>query len=165
MKILKLSRFQMEPVRGARALLTMKFLDDDGEVYSCAPKWNDVEQLFFKAINTESFKKPESEWLPRFSKVVKETAENVSQPIQDAHKVNGNFVAVRSGKLCLEQHRGYGDNLDEQLLTPLFPVTFEFLDTWLHKSVEALVINGVAVQIRDGYDGEIYPVAVPDNVV
>ena len=91
MKILKFARLQMEQVRGARALLTVKFMDNDGEVYSWAPKWDDAERLFLKAINTESFNKPESEWLPRFSKTVKETAESITQPIQNAYKVTAVF--------------------------------------------------------------------------
>ena len=78
MKILKFSRFHMEQVRAARALLTIKFLDGQGEAYSWAPKWNYTEQLFLKAINVESFNKRESEWLPRFSRTVKETASQLT---------------------------------------------------------------------------------------
>jgi hypothetical protein len=160
MKILKFARIQHEPVRGARALLTIKFMDGAGEVYSWAPKWDEAEQLFLKAINTEFFNKPESEWLPRFAKAVKETAESVSQPIQDAYKVSGRFSVVHEGKLCIGEYGDYGQVSEEHLITPLFPVTFEFLDTWLHNDVEVLVINGIAVQIRNGYSKEIYPEAV-----
>lgn len=156
MKILKYTRFQMEPVRGSRALLTVKFLDDTGEAYSWAPRWNDTEQLFLKAINTESFNKPESEWLPRFSRLVKETAEGVTQPIQNAYKVWAIFAAVREGKICFEENDGF-QNTQEHLLTPLFPVTFEFLDSWLNTNVEVLVMNGVAVQIKNVKNGEVYP--------
>jgi hypothetical protein len=56
MKILKFARIQHEPVRGARALLTIKFMDGTGEVYSWAPKWDEAEQLFLKAINGHQYR-------------------------------------------------------------------------------------------------------------
>ena len=157
MKILKFSRFQMEPVKGARALLTIKFLDSQGEAYSWAPKWNDTEQLFLKAINVESFNKPESEWLPRFSRTVKETAESVAQPIQDAEKLRGYFVSVSNGKLVLEILTGFDSPPRTASVTPLFPISFDFLDTWLEKHVEVFIINKVCVQISYQNGKRVYP--------
>ena len=148
MKILKFSRFQLEQVRGARGLLTIKFLDNQGEAYSWAPKWNDAEQLFLKAINVESFNKPESEWLPRFSRTVRETAESVAQPIQDAAKLRGRFVSVSEGKLIFEMYEEYNSPPSVASVPALFPIDMHFLDTWLDVDVESLVINKVCVQIR-----------------
>lgn len=148
MKKLKYVNFQTEPgPLGARALLTLKFLDDVGDAYSWMPRWSDAEQLFLKAISIESFNKPESEWLPRFARTVKETAESVNQPIDAAYKVKGTLAECREGKLVLEC--GSWNNDETHLLLPLFPITFEFLDNWLGSHVEALVINGVTVQLRD----------------
>ena len=158
MKILKFSRFQMEQVRGARGLMTVKFLDEQGEAYSWAPKWNDTEQLFHKAINVESFNKPESEWLPRFARTVKETAESVAQPIQDAEKLSGRLVSVSSGKLVLETDSDYLNGpVDTIPVTPLFPIDFEFLDSWLNEFVQVLVINNVCVQIRSQRSKRVHP--------
>ena len=146
---------------GARALLTIKFLDGQGEAYSWAPKWNDTERLFLKAINVESFNKPESEWLPRFSRTVKETAESAAQPSQDAFKLRGRFMSVTSGKLVLEIPYEGGWQVESiESVMPLFPVDVKFLDTWLNKHVEVLVVNNVCVQVLDQGSGIVHPLPV-----
>lgn len=129
-------------------MLTVKFLDDQGEAYSWAPRWNDAEQLFLKAINVESFNKPESEWLSRFSRTVRETAESVAQPIQDATKLRGQFVSVNEGRLIFEIYEAYNAPPSVASVPALFPIHMDFLDAWLDEDVEALVINKVCVQIR-----------------
>ncbi len=157
MKILKFSRFQIEPVRGDRGLLTVKFLDNNGEAYSWAPKWNDAEQLFLKAINVESFNKPESEWLSSFSRTVKHTAENVPHPVQSAFKLQGRLASIKDGKLQIEQYGNYNEVENVESVQPLFHIGFEFLEKWLDRFVEVLVINDVCVQLRDDMNHEIYP--------
>ena len=160
MKKLKYSNIQFQPgPPGARALLTVKFMDDEGEVYNWMPKWVEAEQLFLKAINTESFNKPESEWLPRLAHAVQETAEAANQPIQHARKVSGIFDRLKEGKLIIEDntHRG---NIMVYPVTPLFPVDYEFLTKWLGRSVTAIEINGVVVKLwhESGYgQQEEYP--------
>ena len=150
MKILKFSRFQQESVRGQRALLTIKFLDNDSNLYSWAPRWADVESAFLRALNVEAFNKPESEWLNRFANTVRDVSEGISQPIQDARKVSGAFVEFREGKLLI--HDGH-----TAAVTPGFAITYEFLEAWLDVSVEALVIDGIAVYVKDWRTGKEYP--------
>ena len=97
MKILKFARFQQEQVPGNRALLTIKFLDENSNLYSWAPRWADLEAAFLRALNVEGFNKPESEWLNRFANTVKDVSEGVSQPIQNARVVRGDFTRVNCG--------------------------------------------------------------------
>lgn len=159
MQILKFARFQQESVPGQRALLTMKFLDDDSNLYSWAPRWGDLENAFLRALNIEGFNKPESEWLNRFASTVKEVAEGVSQPIGEARKTSGLLTEVRNGKLRLSRDDEWG-NWSEDFLTPGFAITYEFLNDWLDNWVEALVINGVAVRLRatsGAHKGQEYP--------
>ena len=166
MKRLRYVNFQTEPgPQGAKALLTVKFMDHGGEVYSWMPRWADTEQLFLKAINTEQFNKPESDWLPRFAKTVRETAEGVNQSLQDAYKVSGQFVALNESKLVISD----GKNEPPEEVTPLFPLTIEFLDEWLGVNVEVLIVNGVGVQIGRFDDwGQtrvaVYPPVEPPTV-
>lgn len=162
MKRLRHVNFQSEPgPPGARALLTVKFMDDEGEVYTWMPRWADTEQLFLRAINTEQFNKPESDWLPRFANTVRETAESVNQSLQDGYKVSGQFVALSDRKLVISD----GESAPPEEVTPLFPLTIEFLARWLDTYVEVLVINGVGVQIGkldwNQNITDVYPTAEP----
>jgi hypothetical protein len=134
MKRLKLARFQVES-HGPQAFLMVKFLDDTGQMYSWSPRWDDAEQLFLRAIILESAGK----------------AEGVGQPIQVAYKAAGTLGAFVDGEVVF-----YAPSEDIKL-TPRFPVIFEFLDIWLDKRVEVLVINGVAAQVQDEWSGETYP--------
>lgn len=146
MKRIKYSNLQLQPgPPGARALLTVKFMDDDGEVYSWMPTWAEAEQLFLKAINTESFNKPESDWLPRFANTVQETAEAVNQPIQQARKIYGVFDSLNEGKLVIHTRHSGGYLVQE--VTPLFPVDYEFLTLWLGRQITAIEINGIGVKL------------------
>ena len=155
-KRLKFSRIQMEPVPGQRALLTVKFLDDEGDAYTWAPRWTDIEKTFLKAINTEYFNKPDSEWLNRFGNTVREVVESVSQPIQDAYKVHGTFDRVYEGKLQITWIDHYeGEGLAEVM--PGFAITVDFVGSWLRRDVDVLVINGIAVQISSKEPFDRYP--------
>ena len=158
MKILKFSRFQQEPVRGNRALLTIKFLDDDSNLYSWAPRWADMNAAFLRALNVEGFNKPESEWLNQFANTVKDVAEGISQPIHSAEKITGSLYSLARGMLQISCNNGYGDYMEE--VTPGFAITYEFLDVWLGREVEVLKINGTAVYLKgvaDPYFGVEYP--------
>jgi len=146
MKILKFSDFQFNSgPRGAKALLTIKFMDGQGDdVYSWMPTWHEVEQLFLKSINTEYFNKPESEFLPRFANIVRQTAEGVNQSVQGAYKVSGKLAYINDdGKLVI----GDGKDVPPEEVTPLFPLSIKFCDEWIDEYVEVLVVNDVAVQI------------------
>ena len=146
MKILKFSRFQQESVRGQRALLTIKFLDDDSNLYSWAPRWADLESAFLRALNVEAFNKPESEWLNRFANTVRDVSEGISQPIQDARKVNGNLYGLHEGMLQIYCGNGYNEYAET--VTPGFAVTYDFLEEWLGRDIEALIINGIVVSLK-----------------
>ena len=167
MKILKFSRFQQEPVKGQRALLTIKFLDDDGNLYSWAPRWDDLERAFLRALNVEAFNKPESEWLNRFANTVRDVSEGVSQPIQDARKFSGNLYALQDGMLQMSYSPYSSDGYNEftESVPPGFAITYEFLEEWLHRDIEALIINGVVVSIKDRQNHyiEYPPKAAPDS--
>ena len=152
MKKLKYSNLQFQPgPPGARALLTVKFMDDDGEVYNWMPKWAEAEELFLKAINTESFNKPESEWLPRLANAVQETAQAANQPIQQARKIYGQIDHLEEWNLVIQEQSRNGSEFSAP---PLFPVDYEFLTTWLGRYVTAIEINNVIVKLlyQPGYD-------------
>ena len=157
MKILKFARFQQELVRGNRALMTIKFLDEDSTLYSRAPRWTDLEAAFLRALNVEGFNKPESDWLNRFANTVKDVSEGVSQPIQEARKLYGVLYEVKDGQLVIYWHQ---EIEYEENLIPGFAITYDFLDEWLRRRVEVLIINGIAVRLKctEGpYSGEEYP--------
>ena len=156
MKILKFVRFQQEHVKGQRALLTVKFLDDESNLYSWAPRWADLDNALRRALHVEAFNKPESEWLDRLSNTVREASKGVSQPIQDAKKVNGYLLGYQRGMLqinCSED----GYNEYTETVAPGFTVTCDFSEKWLHRHIEALIINGVAVSVKDQQTGAKYP--------
>ena len=158
MKILKFARFQQEPVRDGRALLTIKFLDNDSNLYSWAPRWKDMNAAFLRALNVEGFNKPESEWLNRFAHTVKDVAEGVSQPIQDARKVNGTLLGVEERMLQISCDGDYGEYTET--VTPGFAITYDFLDEWIGRGIETLTINGIAVSVKgtkNPYFGVEYP--------
>lgn len=161
MKILKFSRFQQEHVRGQRALLTIKFLDDDSNLYSWAPRWADLDRAFLRALNVEGFNKPESEWLNRFANTVKEVAEGVSQPIENARKVSGEFEGITDRKLQISTYDSYG-NLSEDLITPGFAISYDLLK-WIGDKVEVLIINDVAVYVISCNRNEEYPPQLANN--
>ena len=124
-------------MRGSRALLTIKFLDDDSNLYSWAPRWADMNAAFLRALNVEGFNKPESEWLNQFANTVKGVAEGISQPIQSAEKIFGTLYGLDKGMLQISCDSGYGDYTEE--VTPGFAITYEFLDEWLGRVVEVVL--------------------------
>ena len=65
--MIKHLKFQkIQAVERRDALMLVWFLDDEGNMYDWAPKWEHVEEIFLKQINVERFNKPESEWLNKF---------------------------------------------------------------------------------------------------
>lgn len=149
----KLRFSKIDLVERVGALLLVTFLDDDGNLYQWAPKWADVEQIFLKQINIERFNKPESEWLNKFAKTTQSVVEG-AQRITSARKIDGTFTDYDDGKLSI----GIG------YYTPGFEVTLSFLDTWLERSVNALLVNDIVIRLRvygsneyGGIEVEDYP--------
>ncbi|MEK7872536.1 MAG: hypothetical protein AAB502_01600, partial [Chloroflexota bacterium] len=126
--------------------------------YDWAPKWADVEKLFLKQINVERFNKPESEWLNRFAKTAQNVVEG-AQKIKSATKIFGRFVKYEDEKMVIE---GKGP------FTPAFDVTLNFLDSWLNTRVEVLVLNEMAVRLKElgDFDSVVreYPPPQPDEI-
>ena len=131
-------------------LLLVQFIDDDGNMYEWAPAWKDVYRIFNESIDVERFNKPESEFLDRFAETVTRVIDG-AQRIDGAYKVTGGFTRYTGGKIVLELGQW-----DHEELTPAFEVTVSFLDRWLHRHVEAFVINDVVVRLRHvGWEGQI----------
>jgi hypothetical protein len=134
-KKLRFSRIDLAERVGALLLVT--FLDDDGNMYQWAPKWADVEELLPKVAAIERFNKPESEWLNKFAKTVQSVVEG-AQRITNARKIEGIFDSYNNEKLSI----GIG------YYTPGFEVTLSFLDAWLGRSVNALLVNDMVIRLR-----------------
>jgi|SRR6056297_2558471 len=142
------------------ALMLVEFLDRNGDLYDWAPKWNDIREIFKKAINVERFNKPESDFLNDFSNTINEVVEG-AQRLESGYKLRGQLEKYEEQRLLLRT-----GTTNYVKLTPSFDVTFEFLDTWLDRDVEALVINDMCVKLQEvsynksgGYDykNNIYP--------
>ena len=146
-KRLRFSRIQL--VEGKGALMLVSFLDDDGNMYNWAPKWADVDQIFIKQTNVERFNKPESEWLNRFAKTAQQVVEG-AQRIQSGYKVQGEFTEYREEKLIVyPEAESWGPERPSPVeITPGFEVTISFLDNWLDRWVEALVVNDIVIRLR-----------------
>lgn len=144
MKKLRFSKINLVPRYGA--LMTVEFLDEESDLYSWAPKIDEVEKLFLKLINVERFNKPEGKWLDRLAEVTAKAAEG-AQRIEFAHKLRGRFSAYHDQKLVIEPEVGR----TAVPLTPAFEVTFEFLDEWLERWIEVFLLNKLAVRLRE-YD-------------
>lgn len=128
--------------------MLVSFLDDDGNMYNWPPKWADVEQIYLKQTNVERFNKPESEWLNRFAKTAQQVVEG-AQRIQSGYKVRGEFTEYREEKLMISPTaESYGVIPSPFEITPGFEVTISFLDNWLGRWVEALVVNDIVIQLR-----------------
>lgn len=138
-KRLRYSKIQVVQKNGA--LMLVSFLDDEANAYTWAPKWSDVEETFVKQINVERFNKPESRFLNKFATTVQNVVEG-AQRIKSAYKVGGYFVKYEDGKLVIE------NPIEERYeLTPAFDVPVSFLDTWLGRNVEALVVNNMVIRL------------------
>jgi len=135
-KKLRFNKFEVVEKVGAGLLVW--FLDGEGDMYSWMPRWNDVEGLFLKAINVERFNKPDSKFLNKFAGTAQQVVEG-AQRIQSGYKARGQFGQYRNGKLII-------DSLE---VTPTFDVTVAFLDSWLDSYVEVLVLNGLAILLRE----------------
>lgn len=142
----KLKYSKIDLVERVGALMLVTFLDDQGNMYQWAPKWKDVEHIFLKQINIERFNKPESEWLNKFAQTTRNVVEG-AQRINSAYKVNGQFIKYENEALVIvdnsDELRGYEHNL-----VPGFDVTIDFIDYWLDKCVEALIINDIVIRLR-----------------
>ena len=73
--------------------------------------------------------------------------------ILQASKVYGCFGEIRDGKLLLSN----GSEDEPEAVPPHFEVTIDFVDEWLGRNVEALVINNVCVRLSDRENGLAYP--------
>ena len=161
-KHLKFHKIQAVERRGA--LMLVWFLDDEGNMYDWAPKWNDVEKIFLKQINVERFNKPESQWLNKFAKTAQEVVEG-AQRIESATKLYGKFQRYEEQKLIIESKEEQVTFPDvtsailgssgkpeivtvEGKVTPGFEVTMDFLDEWVGENVEVFIVNGIAIRIR-----------------
>ncbi|MBM2825424.1 MAG: phosphoribosylaminoimidazole-succinocarboxamide synthase [Dehalococcoidales bacterium] len=142
-KHLKFQKIQAVERRGA--LMLVWLLDDEGNMYDWAPKWDDVEQIFLKQINVERFNKPESEWLNKFAKTAQNVVEG-AQRIQSAVKVSGHFDALREGELVLNKSR----------FTPGFEVTLLVQAGWNKEPPAPMlptdVIAATARRYREAYE-------------
>ena len=75
--------------------------------------------------------------------------------ILQASKVFGRFDEIKDGNLMLS-------NVSEEGLeavSPHFDMTIDFVDEWLGRNVEALIINNVCIRLTDKENGLAYPEA------
>lgn len=165
-KRLRFSKIQLKERAGA--LMLVRFLDDEGNMYDWCPKWGEIDKIFWSQIDVERFNKPESEWLGHFTDRHQEALKRV-QEVKSAEKVHGKFARFEEQKLVIqyqEKRRVITDmsfNLFsrgqegaehrlvtvERKLSPGFVITSSFLDKWLGRDVEVFIINGIAFQIRE----------------
>jgi hypothetical protein len=143
----KLKYSKIECVDRVGALMLVNFLDEEGNMYNWAPKWNEVEQVFLKQINVERFNKPESAWLNKFAKTAQNVVEG-AQKIESAYKSYGNLLRCQNARLVINTSDG------EQEFIPAFDVTIDFLDHWLDRYVEVFVINDIVIRLRYFHENE-----------
>ena len=75
--------------------------------------------------------------------------------ILQASKVFGRFDEIKDGDLMLSN----GSEEGLEAVSPHFDMTIDFVDEWLGRNVEALVINNVCVRLSDKENGLAYPEA------
>ena len=75
--------------------------------------------------------------------------------ILQASKVFGQFEEIRDGNLMLSN----GSEEDPEAVSPHFEMTIDFVDEWLGRNVEALIINNVCIRLTDKENGLAYPEA------
>ena len=75
--------------------------------------------------------------------------------ILQASKVFGRFDEIKDGNLMLS----IGSEEGSEAVSPHFDMTIDFVDEWLGRNVEALVINNVCVRLTDKENGLAYPEA------
>ena len=73
--------------------------------------------------------------------------------ILQASKVFGCFEAIEDGSLMLSN----GSEEGPEAVAPHFEMTIDFVDEWLGRNVEALIINNVCVRLSDRENGLAYP--------
>ena len=75
--------------------------------------------------------------------------------ILQASKVIGCFEEIRDGNLMLSN----GSEAGAEPVSPHFEMTIDFVDEWLGRNVEALIINNVCVRLTDKENGLTHPEA------
>ena len=75
--------------------------------------------------------------------------------ILQASKVFGRFDEIKDGNLMLSN----GSEEGSEAVSPHFDMTIDFVDEWLGRNVEALVINNVCVRLSDKENGISHPEA------
>ena len=73
--------------------------------------------------------------------------------ILQASKVFGRFDEIKDGDLMLSN----GSEEGLEAVSPHFDMTIDFVDEWLGRNVEALVINNVCVRLSDKENGMAHP--------
>ena len=73
--------------------------------------------------------------------------------ILQASKVIGCFEEIMDGNLMLSN----GSEEGPEAVSTHFDVTIDFVDEWLGRNVEALIINNVCVRLTDKENGLAYP--------
>jgi hypothetical protein len=147
----KLKYSKIEFVDRTGALMLVDFLDEEGNAYNWAPKWSEVEQVFLKQINVERFNKPDSLWLNKFAKTAQNVVEG-AQKINSALKTECQIKWIQDGKILLHQTGAKTET--DRAYTPAFDVTIDFLDKWLNRFVEVLIINDLVIRLRFSYQDE-----------
>ena len=73
--------------------------------------------------------------------------------ILQASKVSGYFGEISDGNLMLAN----GSEEVPEAVSTHFDITIDFVDEWLGRNVEALIINNVCVRLTDKENGLTYP--------
>ena len=81
--------------------------------------------------------------------------------ILQASKVFGCFEEIMDGNLMLSN----GSDEGPEAVSPHFEMTIDFVDEWLGRNVEALVINNVCVRLSDKENGLVHPEAAAIPVI
>ena len=74
--------------------------------------------------------------------------------ILQASKVFGRFDEIKDGNLMLSNRLR---RRASEAVSPHFDMTIDFVDEWLGRNVEALVINNVCVRLSDKENGMAHP--------
>ena len=73
--------------------------------------------------------------------------------ILQASKVFGRFDEIKDGNLMLS----IGSEEGSEAVSPHFDMTIDFVDEWLGRNVEALIINNVCIRLTDKENGLAHP--------
>lgn len=70
-KSIKFDRFEESPLPSGRHLLHCVFKDNWGNICKWAPRWKDVEKIFFKSVEIEERNEPEGVWDEELKRVAR----------------------------------------------------------------------------------------------